>query len=33
MPWRRGPAESSPPATKETGAMGREIKSRQGLGQ
>jgi hypothetical protein len=28
-PWRRGLVVSSPPATEETGAMGREIESRQ----
>jgi hypothetical protein len=27
----RGPVVSSPPATEETGAMGREIESRQGI--
>jgi hypothetical protein len=32
MPWRRGHVVSSPPATEETGAMGREIESRQGAG-
>jgi hypothetical protein len=32
MPWRRGLVVSSPPATEETGAMGREIESRQGIG-
>jgi hypothetical protein len=31
LPWRRGLGVSSPPATEETGAMGREIKSRQGI--
>jgi hypothetical protein len=31
-PWRRGLVVSSPPATEETGAMGREIESRQGKG-
>jgi hypothetical protein len=30
MPWRRGLVVSSPPATEEIGAMGREIESRQG---
>jgi hypothetical protein len=29
--WRRGLVESSPPVTEETGAMGREIESRQGM--
>jgi hypothetical protein len=28
VPWRRG---TSPPATEELGAMGREIKSRQSI--
>jgi hypothetical protein len=28
-----GLVESSPPATEETGAMGREIESRQGIGR
>jgi hypothetical protein len=32
LPWRRGLVLSSPPATVETGAMGREIESRQGIG-
>jgi hypothetical protein len=31
-PWRRGLVVLSPPATKETGAMGREIESLQGMG-
>jgi hypothetical protein len=31
-PWRRGPVVSSPPANEETGAMGREIESRPGIG-
>jgi hypothetical protein len=31
-PWWRGLAVSSPPATEETGAMGREIKSRKEIG-
>jgi hypothetical protein len=30
LPWRSGLVVSSPPATEETGAMGREIESRQG---
>jgi hypothetical protein len=30
--WRRGLVVSSPFATQETGAMGREIESRQGIG-
>jgi hypothetical protein len=30
--WRRGLVVSSPSATEETGAMGREIESRQGIG-
>jgi hypothetical protein len=29
---RRGLAGSTPPVTEETGAMGREIESRQGIG-
>jgi hypothetical protein len=33
MPWRRGLVVSSPPNTEETGAMGREIESRQGTGK
>jgi hypothetical protein len=32
LAWRRGLVVSSPPATEETGAMGREIESRQGIG-
>jgi hypothetical protein len=32
MPWWRGLVVSSPYATDETGAMGREIESRQGIG-
>jgi hypothetical protein len=32
MPWRRGLVVSSPQATEETGAMGRAIESRQGIG-
>jgi hypothetical protein len=32
LPWRRGLVVSSPPTTEETGAMGREIESRQGMG-
>jgi hypothetical protein len=32
MPWRRGLVVSSPPATKETGAMGLEIESRVYIG-
>jgi hypothetical protein len=32
MTWRLGLVVSSPPATEETGAMGREIESRQGIG-
>jgi hypothetical protein len=32
MPWRRGLAVSSPSATEETGAIGREIESRKGIG-
>jgi hypothetical protein len=32
MPWRRGLVILSPPATEETEAMGREIKTLQGLG-
>jgi hypothetical protein len=32
-PWRRGLVVSFSPATKETGAMGREIESRYGIGQ
>jgi hypothetical protein len=31
MPWRRGLAVSSPSATEETGAIGREIESRKGV--
>jgi hypothetical protein len=31
MAWRRGLVISSPPATEETGAMGSEIESRQGI--
>jgi hypothetical protein len=32
MPWLHGLVVlSSPPATEETGAMGREIESRQGI--
>jgi hypothetical protein len=31
-PWRRGLVVSSPPATEETGAMGREIGSLRGKG-
>jgi hypothetical protein len=31
MPWRRGLVESSPPAIEETGAMVREIESRQDI--
>jgi hypothetical protein len=30
LPWRLGLVVSSPPATEETGAMGREIESRRG---
>jgi hypothetical protein len=30
-PWRHGLVESSPTATEETEAMGREIESRQGI--
>jgi hypothetical protein len=30
-PWRRGLVVSSPPATEETGAMGREIESHLGI--
>jgi hypothetical protein len=30
-PWRRGLVVSSPPTTEETGAMDREIESRQGI--
>jgi hypothetical protein len=32
LPWRSGLVVLSPPATEETGAMGREIESRQGIG-
>jgi hypothetical protein len=32
MTMRRGLVESSPPATEETGAMGYEIESLQGIG-
>jgi hypothetical protein len=32
MPWRRDLVVSSPPATEESGAMGLEIESRQGIG-
>jgi hypothetical protein len=32
LPWRRGLVVSSPPPSEETGAMGREIESRQGIG-
>jgi hypothetical protein len=32
MLWRRGLVVTSPPATEEIGAMGREIESRQGIG-
>jgi hypothetical protein len=32
LPWRRGRVVLSPPAAKETGAIGREIESRQGIG-
>jgi hypothetical protein len=32
LPWRRGLVVSSPPATKQIVAMGREIESRQGTG-
>jgi hypothetical protein len=31
MPWRHGLVELSPPATEDSGAMGREIESRQGI--
>jgi hypothetical protein len=31
IPWRRGLVVSSPPATEETKAMGRETESRQGI--
>jgi hypothetical protein len=31
VPWRRRLLVASPPATEETGAMGREIESRQGI--
>jgi hypothetical protein len=31
-PWQRGLVVSCPPATEETGAMGREIESRQSMG-
>jgi hypothetical protein len=31
LPWRRGLVVSSPPATEETGDMGREVDSRQGI--
>jgi hypothetical protein len=30
LPWRRALQVSYPPVTEETGAMGREIESRQG---
>jgi hypothetical protein len=30
-PWRRGLVVTSPPATEEIGAIGREIESRQGI--
>jgi hypothetical protein len=33
QPWRRGLVVSSPHATEETGAMGREIESSQGVGR
>jgi hypothetical protein len=33
LPFRRGLVVSSPPATDETGAMGREIESGQGIGR
>jgi hypothetical protein len=32
LPWRRGLVVSSPPNTEETGALGREIESCQGIG-
>jgi hypothetical protein len=32
LPWRRGLVISSPPATEETGAVGREIESLHGIG-
>jgi hypothetical protein len=32
VPWRRYLLVSSPPATEENEAMGREIESRQGIG-
>jgi hypothetical protein len=32
LPWRRGVVLTSPPATEEIGAMGREIESLQGIG-
>jgi hypothetical protein len=32
MPWSGGQVVSSPPATKQTGAMGHEIESRKGIG-
>jgi hypothetical protein len=32
MPWWCGLVVSSPPTTEETGAMGRDIESRQGVG-
>jgi hypothetical protein len=32
LPWRNGLVVLSPPAIEETGAMGREIKSREGIG-
>jgi hypothetical protein len=32
QPWRSGLVVMSPPATEETGAMGRGIESRQGIG-
>jgi hypothetical protein len=31
-PWRRDLVVSSPPTTEETGAMGREVESRKGIG-
>jgi hypothetical protein len=32
LPWRRGLVVSSPAGTDETGIIGREIESRQGIG-
>jgi hypothetical protein len=32
LPWLRGLVVSSPAATEETGAMGREVESLQGIG-